>query len=135
MAKHITRWSPDTCACVLDYEWDDELPQDQRTHTILEVIKGCSHHQGTKEEVYDKVKDENMTKNRVLGEIMGSLPALVEEVTDSEGNVSKRFKKGMEPKWSFDENRQLQIELVSSEKAQLKTILDAKFGFNKVKLL
>lgn len=135
MSKHITRWSPDTCGCVLDYEWDDSVPQDQRTHAISEVVKACPNHQDTAEKVYEKVKDENTTKNRVLGEIMESVPALVEEVIDDNGNISKRFKRGMEPKWSFDENRQLQIELVSSEKAQMKTILDNKFGVNKVKLL
>ena len=37
MRMKITRWSPSTCKCVIDYEWDRDLSEDQRTHKFVSV--------------------------------------------------------------------------------------------------
>jgi len=28
-----TTWSPNTCGCVIIYQWDDSIPEASRTHT------------------------------------------------------------------------------------------------------
>lgn len=40
MAIQTTRWSPDTCNCVILYQWDDALPDDQRVHIPVPSIAG-----------------------------------------------------------------------------------------------
>jgi hypothetical protein len=33
--KKITMWQPHVCGCVILYSWDTEVPQDERTHTVV----------------------------------------------------------------------------------------------------
>lgn len=33
--KKITRWSLDTCGCVVEYSWDSETKEELRGHTIV----------------------------------------------------------------------------------------------------
>jgi hypothetical protein len=33
--KKLTRWSPDTCKCEIDYAWDTDDHEDHRRHTIV----------------------------------------------------------------------------------------------------
>jgi len=40
----ITRWSPDTCDCVIDYVWSEKHPDDERVHRPCQVIKACPLH-------------------------------------------------------------------------------------------
>ena len=37
MAKHLTRWRPDTCGCVIEYEWDSDRPEEARRHGPLKL--------------------------------------------------------------------------------------------------
>lgn len=37
MALRTTRWKPDTCGCVIVYEWDDALDENARTHVFVPV--------------------------------------------------------------------------------------------------
>ncbi len=37
-----TRWSPATCACVIEYTWDDAVSEDKRTHTVSNVLNRCA---------------------------------------------------------------------------------------------
>jgi hypothetical protein len=32
-----TTWHPDTCGCVISYQWDDAVPAEQRKHTFASV--------------------------------------------------------------------------------------------------
>jgi hypothetical protein len=71
MAKHITRWYPDTCGCVVDYEWDDtEIAPEEGdiTYTLVDSIK-CPIHE-TEVDIMSVVRNENTTKNRVIGKIV-----------------------------------------------------------------
>lgn len=68
MAKHITRWYPDTCRCTIDYEWDDTevVPEEgDITYTIVDAIK-CTIH-ANEINIMGTVRNENTTKNRVIG--------------------------------------------------------------------
>ena len=107
MAIQITRWSPDTCRCVIDYQWDDSVPQEKREHTVSSIVSKCSFHDQLPDDNthYGTVIDENQNKNIVLSKIQDNVPAATE--TDTKGNVS--LKEGV-ILWSFDSNRNLVIE-------------------------
>jgi hypothetical protein len=71
MAKHITRWTPDTCDCAIDLEWDDADPADQRQHVAVRS-KGCRAHAGVggHAERAAIVTEENQRKNRAIAAIL-----------------------------------------------------------------
>jgi hypothetical protein len=129
-----TKWSPDTCDCVIEYEWDTEVPQDERTHTVSNIVKKCKFHTETPDVSthYDIVKEENVRKNIYLGLIADNFPELTN--TDAKGN--KNLKENA-VSWSFDKDRVLQVEvngISASEKATLKALTDTKLGVGKVKV-
>lgn len=74
----VTRWSPDTCRCVFEYEWDETTKEDNRTHTLKTVVNRCSEHALADQALFDAVIDENKTKNAVVTEII-SLTTLTPE--------------------------------------------------------
>lgn len=144
--KQITTWRPDTCKCVIHYEWDDAVPVEQRVHTPVEqAVKHdgtvvprvvCPAHAGMnlgagkKAEHFAAVQGENRMKNRALTRIMEGNPKLQETVIDqSTGEELVQFKRGHEPKWSFDANRNLIIDvdtkgvLTKGEKAAIESSL------------
>lgn len=123
----VQRWTPDTCAnaagkdvCVVEEQWDRDVSQDERVHTLVRVVKKCSAHAAlTDQEIYDANKDENYRKNLVLS----MLTALDENV--KLGEVS----------WSFDGDRKLSVTLpgnLSTDKDQLQAQADVQFGPGKV---
>lgn len=64
--KKITRWSPDTCGCVIDYEWDTDVPAEERVHTTVHTVQ-CEHHKGVShKECHAFVLAENQKKNKVV---------------------------------------------------------------------
>lgn len=42
----VTQWRPDTCRCVLSYEWDDAKAEDDREHKALPPEFKCLLHEG-----------------------------------------------------------------------------------------
>lgn len=76
-------WKPDTCDCEIEYEWDDSVPQEQRTHTISNVVKACPAHDthNNKEDHFKSVLDENQSKNRAIGLVLKNHPE-IEKATD-----------------------------------------------------
>lgn len=72
----LTRWSPDTCGCRIEYAWDPALPVVQRVHIPVSVDP-CERHAHLSEqaqrratpsmgheEIYAAVLAENQAKNR-----------------------------------------------------------------------
>ncbi|MBA7697332.1 hypothetical protein ES703_105997 [subsurface metagenome] len=120
----VTRWSPDTCGCILEYEWDDTLEASARTHSFKKAVKLCEHHKallGAK--AFDQVMSENTRKNTVLGEIQKIKPDItLEDYT-----------------WSFDANRKLKVgflgKLKAGEKSSLQSLCDNEFGVNKIEVI
>ena len=91
----ITRWSPDTCGCVIDYTWDPDVPDGARTHSFHAVERICAGHDGLSDPpLFDTVLAENQTKNRLHGWAVANLARLRHPLED-------RLSDGVEFRWSF----------------------------------
>jgi hypothetical protein len=158
--KHVTRWSPDTCGCVIDLEWDDAVPAEQRSHTTQNIISRCPSHQEThfadKHDHYDTILKENQLKNKTHGHFMEEFPHLTEEIEPdiTEGHLlvpdinassqpvekPKRLKKNIKYIYAWTgegKNRTLQVkfqgaDLKDNHKKQLKDVIVSKVGTDKV---
>lgn len=134
-----TTWSPDTCGCVFEYSWDDEVPQELRTHTLSSVVKKCEIHKevAVDDVAFVSVLVENQVKNKVLAEFIESHPEHVDEKDDGNGGTTKELKASVKYEWSFTgtgTERELQVDFVganlkTSEKA---TLLGKVSGLGKV---
>lgn len=125
MALKTTRWRPDTCGCEVEYQWDDSVPQDQRTHALSRVVKQCANHQGTPAQVFSAVVDENPRKNSVLARAQVALPSQF----DAAGNFLGT--------WSYDAARVLRIVtvgLTGNQKRDMQTWCDQNIGVGKVEI-
>ena len=68
----VTRWQPDTCECIIEYNEDG---------TLSNVVNACDAHQGDDEEtVYQNVKEENPRKNKSFKEILDNAPAALYDI-------------------------------------------------------
>lgn len=108
---HINKWSPDTCGCVLQYQWDDSLPSEQRVHVALPADKLCSAHNHLTDHIehHSKIVAENQNKNRTINALLKSLPRSEKKITlDGDGNEQEDFL--TPPVFSFVENRTLKIK-------------------------
>ena len=132
----ITTWRPDTCGCELEYEWDDTTTGDNRVHTFKRATRQCPAHAGlTPKNCYNNTLDENKRKNILFGEILEKMPSVVQEKLQADGTKTKELKPGLEYKWSFDANRNLEVDLVGfsvAEKNEVKGL--ANLFSNKVKI-
>lgn len=78
MAIQRTRWRPDTCECSIEYEWDDAVASDVRTHTTVAVVP-CPVHTGLSvASAGAAVVRENQGKNLALGIVRQQRPELVD---------------------------------------------------------
>lgn len=117
----VTRWSPDTCGCILDYQWDTEIPSDLRTHTFLDPVRVCQPHSVMPDsQVASMVYEENRRKNWSLDIVHSQLPDL------DLSTIS----------WSYNEVRALEIFLGSLVSFQgrllLQDAIDLQFGPGKI---
>ena len=111
--KKITRWTPDTCDCAIEYEWDTDDAPETRTHVVKSVGPSAIH-SGTPEEVYTKVVEENKNKNKAVAKVMEDND-LAEDVPDGKGGTVRKMKEGKEVKWSFDKDRNLEVEIIGAD--------------------
>ena len=128
---HKNIWKPDTCKCQIEYQWDDLVDVKDRVHTVSKIIYACPVHQGnTKEECYDTVLDENQRKNILHGEIL-KIPTVVQEKIQDDGNTIKELKAGLKYDWSFDKDRNLEVDLVGfsgTDKNTVEILASSLFG-------
>lgn len=115
----ITRWSPDTCKCTLDYEWDDSVPQEHRIHAFKETIKRCDEHAGFKsgKDHYEHVVSENQSKNNVHSEMLKN-PKLSRTRKNENGEDILELAPGISYEWSFsgkDADRRLIVKVKGAE--------------------
>lgn len=127
-----TKWRPDTCGCEIEYQWDDSVAQEERTHVVSTITKNCPIHDPipTKGEHYNVVLEENQRKNKVYGKLL-DLPTLTVDVVQTDGKTIKELKPSVQYNWSFDKDRNLVVDLVgvtTSDKNTLKTAVSQLFG-------
>lgn len=131
---HTTRWSPDTCGCVVEYEWDDKEPPEERTHSIIGALQRCPRHAllSAHSDHWTVLTEENSRKNRLLEHLLDNDPALSEK--DPEGNP--RLKDGA-VSWNFDDSGTLHVvvpSLGAQAKATAQRATESKFGAGKIVL-
>jgi hypothetical protein len=132
------RWSPDTCDCVIEYEFDADLDESSRTHTGNKVVKDCPEHSGlgTPSSFFNAILDENQRKNITRQDLLENVGDLAESLPD--GGLD--FKNGISFSFSWtgsDADRVLHIQisgytLTAPQRTTVQTILDGRFGAGKV---
>jgi hypothetical protein len=96
MAKQITRWRPDTSDCIIDLEWDDTLPADERVFVAIKIENKPDHlSELSDSEAYQAILDENKSKNIAISEVKKNLAIDESEQLD----------------WSIDSERKIHIKL------------------------
>lgn len=116
-----TTWSPDTCDCIVEYEWDTGV---NRVHTFKSVINtGLEHAALTGATLYEEVVSENRRKNVTQG---------IAQAIDV--NLTAGIYQ-----WAFDANRVLEVSFLvnvpSAVKEQIQAACDLQFGPAKVVIL
>lgn len=110
---NVTRWSPDTCECVLEYDWDPAAGEDDRVHTHHASVRTCPAHDGIGgPEHLNVVLRENQSKNRVEAHALELIPRLRVPTDDGAGYRRNPF---VDFRWTFTRtgaNRALTVELV-----------------------
>ena len=128
---NTTTWSPDTCGCVFEYQWDTDVPPAQRTHNFSRVLKTCSVHvSGLPQEKYDAVLEENQRKNKAFGLI--ATQDVDFAIVDEKGNKAPNTEKLT---YSFDAQRNLIITAAGiklASKESLTQALNSQFANKKV---
>ncbi len=140
---HLNRWSPDTCGCKFEYQWDEELAVRDRVSVWKENLRTCPDHMGlTDANLYDVVLGENQRKNITIVRIETEVPDLKETYTDPEtgepNRIRYKWQHGID--WSFsgsDDTRLLTMVIrgsvvSSSERTRINNLLRTEFGTNKV---
>ena len=140
MVIKTTQWSPDTCGCQFEYDWDDELSEDVRIHTFKRVAKECvshAHLQGNnKRDMYDSSLEENRRKNGTLKELIDRATEFVEIKAD--GNPGFKNNINIDWEWSgTSPNRVFTITvtgitLTAQRKTNIQNFLNNRFGTGKV---
>ena len=125
------QWRPDTCGCVVEFEFDADLPGETRTHTMISLTP-CSAHAGntayinqTIEASAIPVHKENQRKNQTLDTLATEL-GLPESDPD-------RYTKLMQylASWYYDAARVLHIVtkgLTTQQKNRAQNAANTRFG-------
>lgn len=115
-----TVWRPDTCNCVLEFQWDTEDPELNRVHTFLPPKEVCQVHSLVAPRI---INEEVMRENRIKNV---AISMLVEGTELNEGDIS----------WSFRSDRTLGLAiktpLSDQERARFTAAADIRFGPQKV---
>lgn len=131
--KQRTTWSPDTCGCELEYEWDDTDPPETRVHTGAVIRKACPAHASLIDPKLHHVGvlGDNQLKNRALAIIARSEPGI---------GIDDQIKPDVVHRWELTADRRLRLyfkdmDITPARKAVLRTLLDTRLGIGKVELL
>lgn len=140
-APHETVWTPDTCDCQVVYEWDDEVPAEDRVHTFKRIIKRDQNHvsMATDKAQFDAILDENQRKNKVHGNLL-SVQQLSQSVTNSDGSSSIQLKNGVNVSYAYtgvDPTRVLTVTitgvtLTTNQKTAIQNWCNTNLGVGKV---
>lgn len=117
----VTRWKPDTCPCVIDYEWDAQVPASRRVHTWFETIRACPAHTEVGPAHYAAVLADNKRKNTCQG--------IAKEVTFRDDFP--------EIIWTWTAERRLDVrfpDLNDADRILVQDAVNLRFGPDKVEV-
>lgn len=129
----VTRWSPDTCDCIVEY--DDSI-------ALTNVISTCPFHSGlggTDITVFNTLMDENPRKNKAYQAILDNGPTTI---YDLQADGSRTIKNGINISWTWSgtaPNRVLTLTLTgatltTAQKNAVNSKLSTLFGAGKAVL-
>lgn len=140
MAIKTTRWSPDTCTCVIEYTWDNTSSLENRVHTVSNFVRTCPDHSNLPNNTakWNVVIDENPRKNRALQDILDNGPSALYDVV----NGNRQLKTNIPFIFSYSgeaPDRVLTvsfpgISLTTNQRNTIQNVLNNKFGSGKVVL-
>lgn len=140
MTINTTRYSPDTCECVIEYTWDDSVPEDQRQHSLSTYVNKCPAHSALASDTarWNAVFEENPRKNNALQHVLDNSPVAALFDTTAEG--ARVLKNNITFNFSFSgtaPNRVLTISfsgisLTTNQKNTIQSALNTRFGSGKV---
>ena len=138
MTIHTTRYSPDTCACVLEYSWDDTEPETTRTHTLTTFVNRCPAHSilATDTDRWNTVFEENPRKNIALERTLANAPTTMYDLAGTTRTLKPTII--YNTVWSGTApNRVLTISftgitLTSTQKTTIRNALNTRFGTGRV---
>ena len=143
MTIRITRWSSDTCECVIEFSWDDSVPENERTGRVKNYINRCLAHESINSEAdrFRTALEENQRKNKAHSTILEKATTSSLYELDQQTN-QRQLKSGITLSWEFSgsaPNRVMTlkyngVELTEAQKNSFRTHLNNKFGAGKVKL-
>jgi hypothetical protein len=137
MTINTTRWSPDTCSCVVEYSWDSEAPPENRTHELTSIQKCPVHSSLSDSEAYAVLTEENPRKNNTLQSALDNGPTALYDINPDGARV---LKQNITYNFSWSgtvPNRVLTISftginLTTQQKNAIQNFLNNKFGSGKV---
>jgi len=131
----VTRWSPDTCSCVIEY--DDDI-------ILTNVVNRCPFHSGLAADtaVFNTLMDENPRKNKAYQAILDNGP---NTIYDLQADGNRTIKNGITISWAWSgtaPNRVLTltltgggITLTTAQKNAINSRLNTLFGTGKAVLV
>lgn len=124
---NTTRWSPDTCKCIVEHDWTwiDPIKKEGVNSIGLRIVAPCESHQS---HTGDDILTENQTKNLVIKHILEN----VSDLTDVDEKGNKIIKEG-KMSYFFDEDRKLNVIAPDLVKSDSDAIV-ASLGADKVKI-
>ena len=146
----VTKWSPDTCGCVLNYSWLRDSSEDARVHVYYSADKICQDHEHLKRGgglrqheigavqdvnddslfIYNTVIEENQRKNVLIQHIADSQPRLARIHKNRDGTTVNIIHPDVSFSFFFTETapeRVLNISFSEPLSQQEKTIIEARF--------
>ena len=139
-----TTWEPDTCDCVIQYKWDEDLDEDTRTNSLNFIGKACQAHSNllpNEAVTYTAVLDENNKKGRALLEALQTAPnQLANVITNPDGTFSYILKENIIFNFSFSGTspnriltiRFIGISLTNQQRNTIQNKLNSIFGSGNV---
>ncbi len=140
---NTTQWSPDTCDCIIEYQWDRDLPADQRVHILSRYVNRCAIHAVQADDTtrWNTILEENPRKNQALQLIIDNAPlSFVDINTNPDSSTYKTLKAGLSLSVSVSgtpPNRVFTLTLISTtltqtQKNAVQNALNTRFGTGKV---
>lgn len=127
MVIHINSWKPDTCGCIIHYQWDDSVPQQDIVTELFAVERVCEAHLSlVKPEptlLSSKVKDD---KHSILTQaIENNKQRNLTKIHGTNALLTKKELRAPKPKRIEDEEKRVLTEQLEKHSQDVKERYDA----------